>query len=527
MRLKPPGGDWTVVGGENARGIFPEQLVVSANEAGPDTASFLLRRRASVQWPDLDAFNQAEIEIGGVRVWGGRVWEAPLSDTGEEAIAVVGRGWQYHLDDDLIDRYYVHTDLTAWRDQRSYLTADLTSFIGGGGVTSADGTPVIGFPNNSVVGNAMASGITLDLGPNRTGKRIVVTWGALNGNGAFQLYARSHSAENPLTGSTSDAISVGHETLATLPSTTTSAGTFATGYRYVSIFIYRDDAAAPGAVSADHLVRIGAIKLFAATAYESGNASILTADQVIKDARSGAPLLSTEDSQIAAATFAIPDLAPAGYQTPRQLMAAANAYEGNLLGVDLDRRVFFRERALAPLVEVGQWPGSEFRDASTDSAEGLFNRVIVQGQGPDGSPIAEVRTATASLLDRQGFDRTATLSVSAPMTSASAQALGDIWLAERSSPPLKGTLIVTGHGGARYVTGGGLHPAELLLQVGERVRLAHLVDPGDGSLGRDGTIKSVSYSHDDQTATVELDNERGSLEAFLQRLQVVTTQAVR
>lgn len=528
VKVRTVDGAWTTLGTDDMRGIVPEGLTLTANESGPDTASFGLRRDPSHQWPDLVAFNQVEIDVAGRPVWGGRIWEAPLSSGEAELIGVQCRGWPYHLDDDLLNKFYVHTDLTAWRPQRSFPTADLTSFTAGGEPTSGDGMSIIGWRNTSIVGNAMGSGITLDLGPGRTAKRIVVTWGALNGNGAFQLYARAHSAENPLTGSTSDAISVGHETLATLPSTTTSAGTFSTGYRYVSLFIYRDDAAAPGAVTADHIVGISAVQVFAATAYESGNASILKADQVIKDVlASGAlPLLDSSTANIAAGTFSIPDLAPDGYQTPRALIAAANAYEGNLVGVDLHRKLFSRERSTTPDLEVGSWPGSSFRDSSTNSAEALYNRVIVQGTGPDGSPIAEERTATSSLLDRQGFDRAATLQVGAMLTTASAQALGDIWLAEMSSPKFKGSLTLDAPGGARWMNGGDVHPSELLLRVGSMVRVG-VVDPATGAWTRDATIKSVSYSHDTETATVELDNERGNFGTFLERLGVLTAAALR
>lgn len=524
VNLKTADGPWQSLGREIARGVFPQSVVLTANEGGPDTASFALRRRASVPWPDLAAFNQGDFHVGGLPVWGGRIWEAPLSDTGDELIQVQARGWQYHLDDDLIDRFYVHTDLTAWRPQRSYATADLTSFTAGGEASSTDGVAIIGWPNNSIVGNAMGSGITLDLGPNRTPKRIVVTWSAVNGNGAFQVYARSHSAENPLTGSSSDAISVGHEALSA-----TNAGTFSTGYRYVSIFIYRDDAAAPGAIGSDHQVRITAIKLFSATAYESGNASILKADQVLEDVlASGAlPLLDPRTDQIAAGAFSIPDLAPAGYQTPRALIAAANAYEGNLVGVDADRRLFSRERATVPSVEIGAWTGSSFQDASTNSAEALYDRVIVTGTAPDGAPVSEIRTATSSLLARQGFTRTATLNVSAPLTPAAAQTLGDIWLGDQANPKFKGTATVTGHGGARNINGGDVHASELLLRCGQQLRVGHLIDPATGALGRDATIRSVQYVHDTETATVELDNERGNFATLLERLGANVSAALR
>ena len=45
------------------------------------------------------------------------------------------------------------------------------------------------------------------------------------------------------------------------------------------------------------------------------------------------------------------------------------------------------------------------------------------------------------------------------------------------------------------------------------MRFCHLPDPTTGASAREGTIKSVSYNHDEQSASVELDNERGRLDA--------------
>ena len=86
-------------------------------------------------------------------------------------------------------------------------------------------------------------------------------------------------------------------------------------------------------------------------------------------------------------SFSIPEFAPQGRQTPRALIDAVNAYEANLAGVDARRRLFFRERPTAALLEVGEWSGSSFQDGSTNSGEGLYSRVIVQGTGPDGAQI--------------------------------------------------------------------------------------------------------------------------------------------
>ena len=144
-------GRWTRIGSDGNRGIVPEGLSLSANEAGPDTCSFTLRRVAHLPWPDLLAFNQCEVWIGGTLVWGGRIWEAPLSDAEEDVIAVQGRGWQYHLDDDLLSRYYVHTRLSDWRDSRSFPDTDWPTIgaLGGGG--GRRGAITLAFPSGSGV----------------------------------------------------------------------------------------------------------------------------------------------------------------------------------------------------------------------------------------------------------------------------------------------------------------------------------------------------------------------------------------
>lgn len=517
LSIKQPGGDWTMLGADIAKGVVAQGFTCSANEGGPDTCSFSLRRLSSVQWSDLAAFNQMEARVGGVLVFGGRAWEAPLSDTGDDVIAVQGRGWQYHLDDDLLQRLYVATDLTAYVDQRSKATASLAVHHAGSQVNVGDGVIVLAQPSGFTVATGDYVTATFDAGSSLI-KRVVIAWERIAGASADDsIFSNGNDDE--------DATTVGDQTSATLAAASgTIAHTFASLRRYHHVFLYRNGAG--GTYGADQGVRITSIQLFGATAYESGNASILKASQVIADALTGAPLLDTSTAGIVTTSFSIPDLAPAGYQTPRALMNAANAYEGNLLGVGADRRIFYRERDTAASMEVSAGRGVTFTDASTNSGEGLYNRVIVQGTGPDGAPIAEVRTATSGLLARQGFTRTAVLSVSAPMTTASAQALGDVWLAEKSSPPFKGSMQVDQYGGVRDVSGAHLHPADLMLRVGQRIRFGQ-VDPATGNWGREGTIKSASYSHDSETATVELDNERGRFETLLERLGVVTTQAVR
>lgn len=525
--LKAADGGWTSVGRDIARGIVPESVSVSANESGPDTCSFVLKRRASVPWPDLLAFNQAEIQVGGIPVWGGRVWEAPISDAAEDSIAVSGRGWQYHLDDDMYRRFYVKSGLGEWRDHRTFATANLGFYNTVGEVVNDRGAITLIWKAGNTVLGFDRIGVTIDFGAASNGaKRIVIEYETSANSAVNSLFARNHNLESEYdSGSSSDAIS--GITLNTLGASGTEEGTFTTRYRYCTLLMFRSDASS-GTILADHWIRFKAIRVFAATAYESGGASVLNADTVIKDARdAAAPLLSTSNELIESASFDIPELSPDGYQTPRAVMAAANAYEGNLFGVDAQRKVFFRERATEPRIEIGEWSGADFQDATTGSAEGLYNRVIVQGTGPDGAQVERIRTATSSLLTRQGFTRSAVLQVASPVTTTAADQIGDLWLAEKATPPMKGTITVKGQGGCRLIGGGSIHPSELLLYVGERIRLTQLPDPESGAWGRDVTIKAASYSHDTETATVELDNERGNLSTLLARFQVTTSQVLR
>lgn len=521
--LKPPGGTWEAVAGGEARGVVPEGLTCSANEGGPDSMSFAVRRDPSIEWPDLAAFNQCEVQIDGSPVWGGRVWEAPQMAGAEDIIQVQGRGWQYHMDDDPVDVYFVHTDLGEWRDMKTLPQTNLFGAPVAGYVSAGQGATIFGWQNGAFAINNTGVGITLDLGPNRVAKRVVVEFEKVNAHVFAEIHCKATDDGDPFTGGgASFAFSTSFNTI-----TSPASGTFSTARRYVHLFMYRVDGIS-STLAAEYMFRALSIKVFAATAYESGGASVLTLADVITAclATGNAPLLSSDLSQVAASSFAIPDLSPQGYQTIRSIIAAANAYEGNLVGVDQLGRVFSRERATVPDIEIGEWSGAQFNDTSTNSAEGIYNRVIVQGQTPAGAPVSVMRTATSSLLARQGFNRTAIFPVSSPITDLIAEQLGDIWLAERSQPKFKGTATVEGYGGARRVAGGGVHASELLLHYGGMLRVGNLVTP-DGQVARDGVIRSVQYTHDDQRATVELDNERGKFATFLERLGVLTAQAIR
>ena len=88
-------------------------VVASANDWGPDGFSFQLAAEEGARRPDLLPYTPVELEIGGMLAWSGFVWQRP-SDANNYQVTC--RGWQYHLDDDLIDRVYVHTRLADYVD---------------------------------------------------------------------------------------------------------------------------------------------------------------------------------------------------------------------------------------------------------------------------------------------------------------------------------------------------------------------------------------------------------------------------
>lgn len=529
VRLKGADTAWSNLGAEHARGITHEGLNASANLAGPDTCSFTLRRDPTIPWPDLDAFSPIEVEIGGTPVWSGRLWDTPRRTGSERAISVTARGYQSHLDDDQDQLGYVHTRTGEWRDIRSAsLNIDMLRFPQAWNVSNDRGAVVIGIPKGADLGpgTGSAAAVQLDLGANGPrAARVLVEYEAENSGASLTFYARTTDSDDPNDGTHNDYFN-------TLTTSLTTGGTKAfisgnaTGKRYLTLGYYHSGGT--GSAGSDFLVKMHRIWLFESTGYESGNASILKASDVVTDVLGSGllPLLETGDtSQIETTAFSIPELWPSGYQTPRQVLNAVNAYEDNLLGVDHLRRLFFGEKPSIASVEVGEWSGSEFSDATTGSAEGLFNKVIVQATGPSGETIFEERTLASSLLTRHGFTRTAVLNVGAAITTTAAQQLGDIWLAEKAAPPLKGSVTVTGQGGARRAVGGApVAPHELLLDYGQLLRLSNVVNPTTGAWGREGRIVSVSYAHDSGQATLQLDNDRGRFEALLARLGVVQGQ---
>lgn len=404
-------GRWEECGIDRLRGIVPEGIQASANESGSDTIRFTLRRDPGAVHPDLTAYTPCEYWEAGEKVWSGRVWETPTKDGSDASISVEGRGWQYHLDDDVLERMWVHTKLGDWKDARTSLDANLTILASAGTVSSDNGALILGYANGAVYENNRNVGVTLDLGPYSTAERIVLVSEFVNGSGDFTFRIRGHDTEDfTASGTYEEVLSVAHSAGG---GEVPRRGTFTTARRYVTLFMA---GSAGGTATADILTRVTSAKVFRDTAYESGDESVLKSSDLVTDAiDAGTILLSSDRTGIEDSTFDWPEFALDGLKSPREIVGAANAAEDRIFQIDVDGRPVFKDKPTYPIFEIGNWSGSEFEDASANSGEEIYNRVVVEGTGPDGSALRVERktvdlsgvgleTLTLPSISNQSFD---------------------------------------------------------------------------------------------------------------------------
>jgi hypothetical protein len=121
----------------------------------------------------------------------------------------------------------------------------------------------------------------------------------------------------------------------------------------------------------------------------------VTASKVVGDAIAKAPLLSQRKNQIKDTSFVIPSLGSIdGAQTPREYINIANSYHDNIFKVAPgSRELIFKQRPVDPSYVIGRWGGATFEDASAASSEEIYNKVIVEGDGPDGAKLRVTRYA--------------------------------------------------------------------------------------------------------------------------------------
>lgn len=525
IRMRGLNGQWSTLGVDIARGIYAEGLTLTSDLWGSKTATFELRRDADRSWPDLFAFTPIDIEIGGKLVWSGRTIGAPKRRGEEDVISISCEGWQAHLDDDMFEKKWVHTDLGQYINARQQPGSTITTYPAYGTVESKDGSLVLSYPQGTTVLNTKKVAAFIDLGENCTATRLLVTYESLNnsGNGNQLLALDSWDASNITSGTAVNNVNVGVGA-----SSGILAGTDASPARYWTIALY-SSAGADFVATGEFTVRITSIMAFASTTYESGNASVLKAHHVVTDAITlGTTQLSSDLSGIntGGSWFSIPEFAPDGARTPRALWEAADVFEDGYKKIDVLKRAVYKPRPTAPVVEVGAWSAAEFEDGGSDDGSDVFTNVIVTGRDPAGRPIRRERTqAVSTVASRQGLTRTQQLDVSFTITTTAADQIGDKWLASHVKAPFRGTVTAVGRDSFRQVIGGSpLEPEDMLAQTGELLRFNDLIDPDTGDLGRDGRIVEVTYNHDENSVIVTIDSSRTSFESLLERIGIYVNQ---
>lgn len=381
VRLRALDGTWETCGADRARGVWPENVKgLRADGWGSKSASFDLRRDPKAIWPDIAAFTRVEIDIDGVLRWSGRVAQTPVRDDLDSVISVQCEGMQAHLDDDLYERVYVHTRLSDWKDARSHLDANLANFTAAWQIDTSGGVK-ISYPAGQAAGGSGM--VYLDAGPGSTIEKIawVASSSAWAANNALYVLAGDTFASIG-----TDSVAKGALSAFT---SATDGWMLSTPRRFVA-FRIDSNSHTP---AADEWFKLEAIACFAENAWESGGASILKSDDVVRDALDrGTILLSPDRSLVDAGTFSIPEFAPSEPRTPRQVWEAADAFEDRLKKIDLQDRAVYKAKPTAPRVEVGAWSAMSFEDASANDGSEVYSRVIVKGTQPDGTPLRVERT---------------------------------------------------------------------------------------------------------------------------------------
>lgn len=394
VRLGTLDGQWETCGVDRVANVIPESLDLSSDEWGSKTCTFDLKRDPGQVWPDISAFSPVRIEIDGQDVWSGRVAETPARG---QVMSVACEGWQHHLDDDMLDQFWVHNHLADWKDTRGFLEENLTQFTTAGSVQAENGAITIGWPNATVLPAGASVGVKLDLGPNRQAETIGLEVKGVTGaaNSAGWLFVIGSNTGNYWPGSNNTGI--GGDKLLSVIGTNSNVyqGSFSLPCRYITIAIAINTGVT---LNGDVMLQIKNVVVGGKTGVvqSASTNSLLKASTVIGDALDkGTSLLSPDRSAITATSFNIPELAPTDPQTPRELIQTANGWHNWNRKVDAGKRMVFAAQPSRPKYVAG--PGVMPEEQSQNSGRDIYNRVLVTGTDPAGQQVKAWRMAAPGL----------------------------------------------------------------------------------------------------------------------------------
>lgn len=201
VRLQEADGTWQTLSADRAVGITAESLQLTSNAYGPDTCTFELHRDPSAAWPDLSSFTPVEVEVGNQLCWSGRIAETQVQDGSTRQLSVRCEGWQYHLDDDQINKTYVNRNLGEWKPISDYAPVG-DEWVGHQGTVEInDGNIWMGWASNTKPKSGQLLGIVFDLGASdsSTGTSMALTGSVYQEAARYASTVTTANASNFLT----------------------------------------------------------------------------------------------------------------------------------------------------------------------------------------------------------------------------------------------------------------------------------------------------------------------------------------
>jgi hypothetical protein len=506
-------GVWQKFGaGYCAPGVFPQGVGFSKSmPGGAATLDFTLQRDTRIAWPDLRSGTPVMAHLGGMPVWSGQLIEASATRSRSSTFNVSCKGYIRHLQEDVSrDKIYVISDLTRWQSISTAQLAVLSGYHMDG--VQVDGVGhTLAIPENGRIQLNKGMGVFLDMGPNNTAKRIVCVWESSNNWGANCTYY-CETADGPGFEYASDVA----WSQATPPAgPTTSAGTGATARRYAILYWYW--VGADTTPSSDIWIRNNQLMVFTDTAYESGNASILKASQILTDLiTNGGSLLSTDTALIATTTNVFPEFYTDGYESLHDIIERANQldqYDWVVTNEPTPRLKYSAPQTSARWrIDVADDAGASPSDTISD----VYNRIRIRYVNTTGAQVTTTFTPTSdsTILAKLGQTRTLEMELKRISNSTAVALIGAAALATYSVAPGKDSITVReniqGASGGRYPVG--------MIDVGDLVILNRRSGE-TGAMGRTQKVTSMEYDHDTQTTRLQLGDQRSAFDRQLARYE--------
>lgn len=499
-----------------------------------------LERNPSRMWPDLKELDTLRVRgVGAFCAWEGRMETSPSVSGDQEQITPSGVGWQSHLTDDNSAReLFVENDMTTWQAasfQRQLDALNANTDIDTGSFTgSNNGTPCLdtGFSgpwSRSHVCESWYDAKGLSIGqlvyawqtvsPGVIGDEVVST----DPNWQWHAYLSTDDVESSVDDS------------GNLRGTGPSSGTLTatTTRSWANVWLYYGGAAGADGVSYDvywtQLTLLGNQGLPIYTSVD-GTPGLLGSDvmkYVIPKYAPRLKIMSAGQSTIIPSSFVIPELVFLDPVTANDMLTGVTQFELQDWAVWEGPTFWWYPRN-----SLGRkWRarvGSTKLNQAGPQIDKLWNGVVVtytdylgitRTVGPPGS---NAQTIDSSLIDTSSTNATnvftPTLRRWAPLqmdtgTAQSAIQVGKLFLQEQALVNQSGNATITG-----YIedSSGVIWPA-YCIRAGDQISFT---DAADTSYRR---IVSTDYNDDTKVNQVTLDSPPDSLQAILERLNVVLT----